>query len=144
MTNLRVMWELPEFRRFCERLASFSRLILFDKRGMGLSDRVEVGTLEERMDDVRAVMDAAGSERASLMGVSEGGPMSILFAATYPQRTDALLLVGAEVKEETTDDWPWGEGTRDEFDASMTRSTIAGARAESSTTSGRPEPATLA
>jgi class 3 adenylate cyclase/pimeloyl-ACP methyl ester carboxylesterase len=121
MTNLRVMWELPEYRRFCERLASFSRLILFDKRGMGLSDRVEVGTLEERMDDVRAVMDAAGSEHASLMGVSEGGPMSILFAATHPERTDALLLAGAEVKEETTDDWPWGEGTRDEFDASMTQ-----------------------
>lgn len=121
ITNLRLMWELPEFRRFCEQLASFSRLILFDKRGMGLSDRVEVGTLEERMDDVRAVMDAAGSERASLLGVSEGGPMSILFAATYPERTDALLLAGAEVKEETTDDWPWGEGTRDEFEASMTQ-----------------------
>ena len=121
MTNLRVMWELPEFRRFCERLASFSRLILFDKRGMGLSDRVEIGTLEDRMDDVRAVMDAAGSEHASLMGVSEGGPMSILFAATYPERTDALLLVGAEVKEETTDDWPWGEATREDFDASMKR-----------------------
>jgi pimeloyl-ACP methyl ester carboxylesterase len=119
ITNLGVMWELPEYRRFCEQLASFSRLILFDKRGMGLSDRVEVGTLEERMDDVRAVMDAAGSERASLMGVSEGGPMSILFAATYPHRTDALLLVGAEVKEETTDDWPWGEATRDQFEAAM-------------------------
>jgi class 3 adenylate cyclase len=119
ISNLRVLWELPEYRRFCERLASFSRLILFDKRGMGLSDRVEVGTLEERMDDVRAVMDAAGSEHASLIGVSEGGPMSILFAATYPDRTDALFLVGAEVKEETTDDWPWGEATRDEFEAGM-------------------------
>ena len=119
MTNLRVMWELPEFRRFCERLASFSRLILFDKRGMGLSDRVEVGTLEERMDDVRAVMDAAGSERASLMGASEGGLMSILFAATYPQRTDALLLVGSEVKEEITDDWPFGEATRDELELGL-------------------------
>jgi class 3 adenylate cyclase/pimeloyl-ACP methyl ester carboxylesterase len=119
ITNLRVLWELPEYRRFCERLASFSRLILFDKRGMGLSDRVEIGTLEERMDDVRAVMDAAGSEHASLIGVSEGGPMSIVFAATYPERTDALFLVGAEVKEETTDDWPWGEATREEFEASM-------------------------
>ena len=119
ISNLRVLWELPEYRRFCERLASFSRLILFDKRGMGLSDRVEIGTLEERMDDVRAVMDAAGSERASLIGVSEGGPMSIVFAATYPQRTDALLLVGAEVKEETTDDWPWGEATREQHEAAM-------------------------
>ncbi|MDX6448821.1 MAG: hypothetical protein QOD08_1284 [Gaiellaceae bacterium] len=119
ISNLRVLWELPEYRRFCQRLASFSRLILFDKRGMGLSDRVEIGTLEERMDDVRAVMDAAESERASLIGVSEGGPMSVLFAATYPERTDALLLVGAEVKEETTDDWPWGEATREQHESSM-------------------------
>lgn len=119
ITHLRLMWEIPEYRRFCERLASFSRLIMFDKRGMGLSDRVEIGTLEERMDDVRAVMDAAGSEHASLIGVSEGGPMSILFAATYPERADALLLVGTEVKEETTDDWPWGEATREQHDASM-------------------------
>ena len=84
---------------------------------MGLSERTRVGTLEERMDDVRAVLDAVGSERAALMGVSEGGPMSMLFAATYPERTQALLLVGAEVKEETTEDWPWGESTREEFDA---------------------------
>ena len=76
---------------------------------MGLSDRVASGTLEERMDDVRAVMDAVGSERAALIGVSEGGPISMLFAATYPERTEALILCGAEVKEEMTDDWPWGE-----------------------------------
>jgi class 3 adenylate cyclase len=113
------MWADPARRRFCERLASFSRLILFDKRGMGLSDHVPFGTLEERMDDVRAVMDAVGSERAALFGQSEGGPMSILFAATYPERTLALLLVGAEVKEETTDDWPWGESTREDFEESM-------------------------
>jgi class 3 adenylate cyclase len=113
-THLGVMWEHPGYRRFCEQLASFSRLILFDKRGMGLSERVRVGTLEERMDDVRAVLDAAGSERAALAGVSEGGPLSMLFAASYPERTDALLLIGAEVKEETTDDWPWGETTREE------------------------------
>jgi class 3 adenylate cyclase len=118
LTNLNVLWEDPEYRRFCERLASFSRLILFDKRGMGLSDRVRVGTLEERMDDVRAILDAVGSESAALMGVSEGGPMSILFAATYPERTRALVLCGAEVKEETTDDWPWGEDTREGFEQS--------------------------
>ena len=118
-THLGVFWEYPGYRRFCEQLASFSRLILFDKRGMGLSERKRVGTLEERMDDVRAVMDAAGSERAALIGVSEGGPMSMLFAATYPERTQALLLIGAEVKEEKTDDWPWGEATRDEFESSM-------------------------
>src|SRR5947207_8815015 len=119
-THLGVFWEHPGYRRFCEQLASFSRLIVFDKRGMGLSERTRVGTLEERMDDVRAVMDAAGSERAALIGVSEGGPMSMLFAATYPERTQALLLIGAEVKEETTDDWPWGEATRDEFEEYMT------------------------
>jgi class 3 adenylate cyclase len=117
LTHLDVMWEHPGYRHFCDQLASFSRLILFDKRGMGLSERSRIGTLEERMDDVRAVMDAAGSERASLIGVSEGGPMSMLFAATYPERTEALLLIGAEVKEEKTDDWPWGELTRDEFEA---------------------------
>jgi class 3 adenylate cyclase len=119
ITNLNVLWEDPEYRRFCERLASFSRLILFDKRGMGLSDRVRAGTLEERMDDVRAILDAVGSESAALMGVSEGGPMSILFAATYPERTRALVLCGAEVKEETTDDWPWGETTREKFEQAM-------------------------
>ncbi len=113
MSNRQVMWEEPGCRRFYERLASFSRLILFDKRGMGLSDRVDAGTLEERMEDVRAVMDTVGSERAALIGESEGGPMSILFAATYPERTVALILAGGEVKEEITDDWPWGESTRD-------------------------------
>jgi pimeloyl-ACP methyl ester carboxylesterase len=116
ITNLDVLWENADYRRFCERLASFTRLILFDKRGMGLSDRVRIGTLEERMDDVRAVMDAAGSETAAVMGSSEGGPMSMVFAATHPQRTRALILCGAEIKEETTDDWPWGESTRAEFD----------------------------
>jgi pimeloyl-ACP methyl ester carboxylesterase len=119
ITHLDVLWEHPGYRRFCEELASFSRLILFDKRGMGLSERTRAGTLEERMDDVRAVMDAAGSERAALIGVSEGGPMSMLFAATYPERTEALLLIGAEVKEEKTDDWPWGEATTEEFESWM-------------------------
>jgi pimeloyl-ACP methyl ester carboxylesterase len=119
ITNLNVLWEDPEYRRLCERLASFSRVILFDKRGMGLSDRVRAGTLEERMDDVRAILDAVGSESAALLGVSEGGPMSILFAATYPERTRALVLCGAEVKEETTDDWPWGEATRESFEEAM-------------------------
>ncbi len=123
-TNLEVLWELPEYRRMCESLGSFARLLMFDKRGMGLSDRVRFGTLEERMDDIRAVMDAAGSESAALMGVSEGGPLSILFAGTYPQRTRALILAGAEVKEETTDDWPWGEATREEFDAFVNVETV--------------------
>jgi class 3 adenylate cyclase len=86
---------------------------------MGLSDRVRIGTLEERMDDVRAILDAVGSDTTALMGVSEGGPMSILFAATYPERTRGLVLCGAEVKEERTGDWPWGEATREEFEEWM-------------------------
>src|SRR5207249_2325161 len=116
LTNLEVLWDIPEYRSYCEQLAAFSRLILFDKRGMGLSDRVRIATLEERMDDVRAVLDAVGSEQAVIMGVSEGGPMSVLFAATHPERTHALVLCGAEVKEERTEDWPWGESTWEEFD----------------------------
>jgi class 3 adenylate cyclase len=119
-THLDVYWELPAFRRYCERLAEFSRLILFDKRGMGMSDRVPgATTLEERMDDVRAVMDAAGSGRAAVMGESEGGPLAMLFAAAHPERTTALILQGAEARERVDEDWPWGEATEDEFEASM-------------------------
>ena len=96
VSNIDLIWEMPEWAYFFGRLSAFSRLILFDKRGTGLSDRVAgIPTLEERMDDVRAVMDAAGSERAALFGVSEGGPMSLMFAATYPQRATALALYGS-------------------------------------------------
>src|SRR5262249_14538652 len=96
VSNVEAQWELPEAPRFISRLASFCRLIRFDKRGTGLSDRaIGVPTLEERMDDVRAVMDAVGTRQAALFGMSEGGPMSILFAATYPERTRALVLYGA-------------------------------------------------
>jgi class 3 adenylate cyclase len=116
-THLEVAWELPAYRRFCERLAEFARVIRFDKRGMGMSDRVPgATTLEERMDDIRAVMDAVGSERAAIIGESEGGPLSILFAAAHPERTVALILQGAEVRERQDEDWPWGEGTPEEFD----------------------------
>jgi class 3 adenylate cyclase len=95
-TNLELGWELPGYAHFHDRLAAFSRLIRFDKRGTGLSDRaVGVATLEERMDDVRAVMDAVGSQRAAIFGASEGGAMSMLFAATYPERTVALIFYGA-------------------------------------------------
>jgi pimeloyl-ACP methyl ester carboxylesterase len=119
MTHLDVYWELPSYRRFCERLARFTRLVRFDKRGMGLSDRTRIGTLEERMDDARAVLDALGSDRAVFLGESEGGPMSLLFAATYPERTRALILCGAEVRERKDADWPWGESTPEDFESYM-------------------------
>jgi class 3 adenylate cyclase len=119
-THLEIEWELPAFRRYCERLAEFTRLILFDKRGMGMSDRVPgTTTLEERMDDVRAVMDAVGSERAAVMGESEGGPLAMLFAAADPKRTAALILQGAEVRERADKAWPWGESTEEEFESAM-------------------------
>lgn len=119
-THLDVYWELPAFRHYCERLAEFSRLILFDKRGYGMSDRVpSATTLEERMDDIRAIMDAVGSERAAIIGESEGGPLALLFAAAHPERTAALVLQGAEVRERRDDDWPWGEATQAEHEANM-------------------------
>jgi class 3 adenylate cyclase len=107
-THLELQWEMPPFARFFERLSSFSRVIVFDKRGTGLSDPVsEAPTLELRIDDVRAVMDAAGSRRAALFGVSEGGPMSILFAATHPERVSALVLHGAMGRTTEAPDYPW-------------------------------------
>jgi pimeloyl-ACP methyl ester carboxylesterase len=116
-THLEIAWELPQYRRYCERLAEFTRLIVFDKRGMGMSDRVPgATTLEERMDDIRAVMDAVGSERAAIMGESEGGPLAMLFAAAHPERTVSLVLQGAEVRERTDDEWPWGEADEAEFE----------------------------
>jgi class 3 adenylate cyclase len=120
VTHLALYWELPAFRRYCERLGEFTRLILFDKRGMGMSDRVPgTTTLEERMDDITAVLDAVGSERAAVMGESEGGPLSMLFAAAHPERTLALVLQGAEVRERTDEEWPWGEDTDERFEAAM-------------------------
>src|SRR5262249_50315480 len=101
VSNLDLVWEDPERAYFFSRLAAFSRLILFDKRGTGLSDRTAgIASLEDRMDDVRAVMDAADCERASIFGSSEGGPMSMLFAATYPERTCALALYGTYARNE--------------------------------------------
>src|SRR5829696_9387976 len=100
-------WEREQIARFYRRLASMGRLILFDKRGTGLSDRVKgVAPLEERMDDVRAVMDAAGSSRAAVLGVSEGGPMVSLFAATYPERTAALVAMGTFARRRLAPDYP--------------------------------------
>lgn len=109
VSNVEYQWELPAFAQFLERLASFSRLIVFDKRGTGLSDRVRgVPTLEERMDDVRAVMDAVDSQSAIILGISEGGPMTILFAATYPDRTSAAILYGTAPRTAWAADFPWG------------------------------------
>jgi pimeloyl-ACP methyl ester carboxylesterase len=110
ISNVELMWEEPAHARVLGRLAGFSRLILFDKRGTGLSDPVPLDrlpTLEERMDDVRAVMDAAGCEQAAIFGFSEGGLMSVLFAATYPERTTALVLYGIFAKRIWSPDYPW-------------------------------------
>ena len=116
ISHLEQAWEDPAYSRFLQRLASFSRLIQFDKRGTGLSDRITgIPTLEQRMDDVRAVMDATGSERTALFGISEGGPMSVLFAATYPERTSSLILYGSIAKGARAPDYPWGS-TLDEME----------------------------
>jgi pimeloyl-ACP methyl ester carboxylesterase len=108
VSNLEYNWEELGLSKFLNRLAGFSRLIIFDKRGTGLSDRVsQLPTLEERMDDVRAVMDAAGSKRAAILGISEGGPMCALFAATYPERVISLVMYGTYAKRIWSPDYPW-------------------------------------
>jgi len=109
VSHLDFDWQHPSSAQLLERLGSFARLIRFDKRGTGLSDRsVGLPDLETRMDDVRAVMDAVGSDRAALFGYSEGGPLAILFAATYPERVRALSLYGTYAKRTDPDsDYPW-------------------------------------
>ena len=119
VSHVELMWEEPSIARFHERLAGFSRLILIDKRGTGLSDKVaenELPTLEQRMDDVRAVLDAVGSQRSALMGISEGGPMCALFAATYPERTSALIMCGGYARWMRDDDCRWAM-TREQHEA---------------------------
>jgi len=114
VSHVELIWEEPTIGRFLRRLASFSRLVVFDKRGQGLSDRPgQPPTLEESMDDLGAVMDEVGVERAAIMGVSEGGPMSLLYAATHPERVTALVLYGTYARLFQTDDYP--EGLRVEF-----------------------------
>lgn len=120
VSHLEYFWNEPSFAQFLTRLSSMARLILFDKRGTGLSDPVpisELPSLEQRMLDVRAVMDAAGSRRAVLMGVSEGGPLCSLFAATYPERTEAIIMIGSYARRLWAEDYPWGPTPRerDEF-----------------------------
>src|SRR3954447_8570908 len=108
VTHVELVWEHEPTARFLQRLASFARVIAFDRRGSGLSDPLpSAPTLEERMDDVRAVMDAAGSQRAALVGLSEGVPMSLLFAATYPDRVEALVCSGGMARSTADDDYPW-------------------------------------
>jgi pimeloyl-ACP methyl ester carboxylesterase len=108
VSHLEHQWDSPRWAHMMHRLASFSRLIMFDKPGTGLSDRfAAIPTLEQRMDDVRAVLDAAGSERAAVVGASEGGNLSIVFAATHPERVHALVLVGVYAKRLWSPDYPW-------------------------------------
>jgi pimeloyl-ACP methyl ester carboxylesterase len=111
VSNIDEFWTEPSFTYFLEQLSRFSRLIVFDKRGTGLSDRVpesELPTLEQRMDDVRAVLDAVGSKKAALFGVSEGGPLCALFAATYPERTTSLVMAASYARTMVAPDYPWG------------------------------------
>jgi pimeloyl-ACP methyl ester carboxylesterase len=118
ISHAELAWQVPAWAAFYRRLASFSRLIVFDKRGTGMSDPVNgAPTIETRMDDVRAVMDAVGSERAAVLGLSEGAPMSAVFAATYPERTWALVLCGAVVRTLWAPDFRWGV-TEDVWDQS--------------------------
>ena len=117
ISHLDHYWDNPRIARFYRRLASFARLIRFDKRGTGLSDRaVAMPTLEQRMDDVRAVLDAVDSKRAVVFGISEGGGMSVLFAATYPERTTSLTLYGSYARSAWAPDYPCGR-TDEEFEA---------------------------
>jgi pimeloyl-ACP methyl ester carboxylesterase len=114
MSHLDLDWEIPGRRRLLERLSAICRLIRFDKRGTGLSDRpLRMATLEERTDDIRAVMDAAGINAAHILGGSEGGSMACMFAATYPERTLSLLIWGAQARWIASPDHPWGQ-TREE------------------------------
>jgi pimeloyl-ACP methyl ester carboxylesterase len=123
VTHVEVQWRLPGMGDFIRGLGSFSRLIRFDKRGTGMSDPVSgAPSLETRMDDVRAVMDAAGSRRAAFYGLSEGAAMSILFAATYPERTAALVVRSCSPRTMWAPDFPWGrreEAYRREVDQAL-------------------------
>jgi len=98
VSNIENYWTFPDLERWLLRLASFARVVMFDKRGTGMSDRAALPGLDQRIDDLRAVMDAAGMEQAALLGISEGGPLTALFAATYPDRCRALVLYGSFVR----------------------------------------------
>jgi class 3 adenylate cyclase len=131
VSHVELRWTMPPMARGLLELAEFARLIVFDKRGTGMSDHVSgAPTLEERMDDLRAVMDAAGSERAAVFGVVEGAPMSALFAATYPERTAALVLRSGFARTMWAPDYPWGR-TDEQYRADVDRERLLyGSRAE--------------
>ena len=123
VSNIEFYWQVPQIESILLRLASYARVVIFDKRGTGLSDPVsEVPPLEQRMDDMHAVMSAAGVERAALYGISEGGPATLLFTATYPERVSALVIYGSTPRFSATADFPWGasdeqaEALRDEIE----------------------------
>lgn len=109
VSHVEAAWDWPYLARFLHRLAAFSRLIIFDKRGTGLSDPIKhPPTLDERVDDIRAVMDAVEIDRAHLLGVSEGGALGIAFAARHSRRVESLILYGSYAKKVAADDYPWG------------------------------------
>jgi pimeloyl-ACP methyl ester carboxylesterase len=119
VTNVELMWEDENSAAYYRRLGEVACVIRFDKRSTGLSDRaVGIADMETRMDDVRAVMDAVGIERAAIMGLSEGGPLAALFAATYPERTIGLLLWGSAPRFVRAPGFPWAQ-TREEFMAEL-------------------------
>jgi len=108
-SHVEVQWENRHYRQFLERLSSFSRLIMMDMRGVGLSDRADrLPILEDQMDDLSVVLDRVGSNRTALFGVSQAGPMAVVYAASYPRRVDALILYGAYASARTREDYPWG------------------------------------
>ncbi|MDX1745714.1 MAG: alpha/beta hydrolase, partial [Halobacteriales archaeon] len=122
VSHLEVNWSFPPLRRFFESLGEFTKLIVYDKRGMGMSSRASRGTpLEVRMDDIRAVLDHAGIDRAAMLGESEGGPLAMLFAAAHPERTSHLVLQGSWVRQRTDAEWAWGAGDDAAFEEHLER-----------------------
>jgi pimeloyl-ACP methyl ester carboxylesterase/DNA-binding CsgD family transcriptional regulator len=129
ISHVELAWEEPSLARLMTTLASFSRLIVFDKRGTGMSDPMtSAPSMEARMDDIRAVMDAVGSQRAALFGISEGGSLSLLFAGSHPERTRALVLYGSWARRLAAPDYPWGPGAKqlEEMLAGMDRAWATG------------------
>jgi pimeloyl-ACP methyl ester carboxylesterase/DNA-binding CsgD family transcriptional regulator len=140
VSHVEVAWEEPRLAHFLSRLASFSRLIVFDKRGTGMSDPVaSPPSMDERMDDIRAVMDAAGSSRGTIFGISEGGTLSLLFSRAHPERTQGLILYGSWARRLSGPDYPFGPSAEqlDEIVSGMERAWASGAWWDG----GQPSPA---